>query len=202
MKNWLSTFVVHDDNFGPYYCLPRHFLKQNNFRVLFGLKRTATTFTAVQAEAIAFAFLDAISRHTPRTGNDWYDRFSVFTRRGWLVLRTTLVKKDDYLKHAQTIRAWDGSSLETELLQKLRDYLPPLFWQIEASAPELFASSRRKFGEVLLPCDKPLPKPLNASFMLATRLPGLVFIQPGQLQLEVRQTTLRSHTPLFAMPPD
>lgn len=199
-ENWLSTFVVHDDNFGPYYCLPRHFLKQNNFRVLFGLKRCPTTFTAVQAEAIAFAFCDAIARRTPRTGSDWYDRFSVFTRRGWLVLRTALVNKEDYLQHAQAMRAWDGSALEADSLQTLRDYLPPLFWQIEASAPELFASSRRKFGEVLLPCDKPLPKPLNASFMLATRLPGLLFIQPGQLQLEIRPTQLKGHTPLFTFP--
>jgi hypothetical protein len=199
-ENWLSTFVVHDDNFGPYYCLPRHFLKQNSFRILFGLKRSATTFTALQAEAIGFAFMDAIVRRIPQTGNDWYDRFSVFTRQGWLVLRTSLVKKEDYLEHAQSTRAWDGTSLEAELHQKLGDCLPPLFWQIEASAPELFASSRRKFGEVLLPCDKPLPTSLNRPFMLATRLPGVLFIQRGEPQLEVFPTNLKSHTPLFTMP--
>ena len=27
-ESWLSTFVAHDDNFGPYYCLPRNFLKK------------------------------------------------------------------------------------------------------------------------------------------------------------------------------
>jgi hypothetical protein len=94
-ENWLSTFVVHDDNFGPYLCLPRHFLKRDNFRIMYGLKRCPASFTAIQAEAMAFAFFDAITRRQPRSGNHWYDRFSVFTRRGWLVLRTLVVKKED-----------------------------------------------------------------------------------------------------------
>jgi len=197
-ENWLSTFVVHDDNFGPYLCLPRHFLKKDHFRVMYGLKSCPTTINSLQAEAIAFAFCNAIVNGRPRAGNDWYDRFAVFTRRGWLVLRTLLIKKENYLKHLEEIRAWDGASLEADMVQKFRDYLPPIFWMIEASAPELFNSSRRKFGEVLLPCDKPLSKPLNASMLLATRLPGLVYFRPGQLQIEIRPTQLKGHTPLFS----
>jgi hypothetical protein len=41
-ENWLSTYVVHDDNFGPYFCLPRHFLKKDNFRLILSLKRHAS----------------------------------------------------------------------------------------------------------------------------------------------------------------
>lgn len=199
-ENWLSTFVVHDDNFGPYFCLPRHFLKKDNFRLMYGLKSCPTTFNVVQAEAIGFAFCNAIVNARPRAGNDWYDRFAVFTRSGWLVLRTILIKKEHYLKHLQEIRTWNGALLEADMLQKFHDYLPPVFWMVEASAPELFNSSRRKFGEVLLPCDKPLPKPLNDSMLLATRLPGLIYFRPGQLQLEVRPTQLSGHTPLFSFP--
>ena len=167
-ENWLSTFIVHDDNFGPYFCLPRHFLKRDKFRLQYGLKSCPTTFNAMQAEAIGFAFCNAIVNNRPRTGNNWYDRFALFTRRGWLVLRTILAKKDTYLKHLAEMRAWDGASLEADMLQKFRDYLPPMFWMVEASVPELFNSSRRKFGEVLLPCDRPLPSALNDSMLLAT----------------------------------
>lgn len=152
----------------------------------------------MQAEAIGFAFCNAIVNSRQRTGNDWYDRFAVFTRRGWLVLRTILVRKDAYLKHLEEMRTWDGASLEVEILQRLRDYLSPMFWMVETSAPELFNSSRRKFGEVLLPCDKPLPKSLNASMLLAIRLPELIYLRPGQLQLEIRPTQLKGHTPLSA----
>jgi hypothetical protein len=199
-ENWLSTFVVHDDNFGPYLCLPRHFLKKESFRLMYGLKSCPTTFNAVQAEAIGFAFFDAIVKGRPRTGNDWYARFAVFTQQGWLVLRTLLTKKADYLKHIEEIQAWDGMTLEPDIVQKFRDHLPPIFWMIEASAPELFNSSRRKFGELLLPWDKSLPKPLNDSLLLAARLPGLIYFRPGKLQLEVRPTRLKGHTLLFTFP--
>jgi hypothetical protein len=199
-ENWLSTFVVHDDNFGPYLCQPRHFLKKDHFRIMYGMKARATTFNATEAEAIGFAFCNAIINSRPRGLNDWYDRFAVFTKRGWLVLRTILSKKEDYLKHLQEIRAWDGAKLEAEFIQRFTDHLPANFWMIEASAPELFNSSRRKFGEILLPCDKPLPKPLNATMMLAARLPGLIYLRPGQLQFEVKPTLVKSHTPLFTFP--
>ena len=198
-ENWLSTFVVHDDNFGPYLCLPRHFLKRDNFRVMYGLKSSHTKFNSVQAEAIAFAFLDAIARRFPRLGIQWYDRFSVFTRGGWLVLRTMLVRKEQYVQHLLSIRDWHGAVLEPDMAQKFQDYLPPTFWMIEASAPELFNSSRRKFGEVLLPCDKPLPRPLNDSVLLAARLPGFIYFRPGALQLQRRPTKLAGHTPLFTL---
>jgi hypothetical protein len=201
-ENWLSTFVVHDDNFGPYLCLPRHFLKRDNFRLMYGLKARTTAFSALEAEAIGFSFCDAITNFRPRTGNDWYDRFVVFTKGGWLVLRTVLLKKEDYLKHLEKIQAWDGADLEREMFQKFKDHLPPVFWMVEASAPELFNSSRRKFGEVLLPCDKPLPSPLNDSVLLAARLPGLIFFRPGQLPLEIGPSQLRGHTPLFTFPTD
>ncbi len=200
-ENWMSTFVVHDDNFGPYLCLPRHFLKKDNFRVMYGLKRCATTFNAVQAEAIGFALLDAIARRQPRTGNDWYDRFSVFTRRNWLVLRTLLVKKADYMGHLALIRDWEGRQLENEVRQHFETQLPPVFWLVEASAPELFNASRRKFGEILLPIDIP-PKPLNAALMLAARVPGMIYFRSEQLksQFDVRLTQLGGHTCLFDFP--
>src|ERR1019366_969590 len=76
-ENWLSTFVVHDDNFGPYLCLPRHFLTRDNFRVMYGLKRGATPFGAVDAEAVGFDYLRAIATRFPTNGADWYDRFVV-----------------------------------------------------------------------------------------------------------------------------
>ena len=192
-ENWLSTFIVHDDNFGPYLCLPRHFLKKDYFRILYGLKFKNTTTTAIEAEAIAFEFFRAIANYA--VNNEWFDRFAVFAKGSWLVLRTILINKNDYIAHLEKARSWDQTFLEPGALQKFRDYLPPVFWMIEASAPELFNSSRRKFGELLLPCDQPLPKPLSPSVLLAARLPGVIFIRKSDI--EVSHTGLKGHTPLF-----
>lgn len=196
-ESWLSTFVVHDDNFGPYLCLPRHFLKKDNFRLMYGLKSRPTALSAVQAEAVGFAFFNAIQSFRPHLGKDWYDRFSVFVARGWLVLRTMLLEKEQYLQHLEQMCSWQGAHLEQECIQKYRDYLPEAFWMIEASAPELFASSRRKFGEVLLPIDKAAP--FNDSLMLAARLPGVIYIQPGKPPFEIMETKLDNHTDLFSL---
>lgn len=196
-ENWLSNFVIHDDNFGPYLCLPRHFLKQDNFRLMYGLKPAPTTFRATTAEAIGFNLCRIIARAYPKRHQFWYDRFSVFARGDWLVLRTMLLRKPDYLAALETARDRAGKALEPGLRQLLNDLLPDHFWMIEASAPELYATTRRKFGEILVAADKLAPPPLSPSLFLAARLPGLVLSNPGTGSLDVQPSQLLGHTALF-----
>jgi len=199
-ESWLSSYVLHDDNFGPYYCLPRHFLKKDNFRIILGLQRQATAFGASDAEAVGFDFLQAIAKNTPSIGQDWYDRFTIYSRQGLLVLRSLLVERAAYVRHLQEMRSWEGNPLEAAVISRLENHLPERFWMIEASAQELFTASRRKFGELLLSCTTPLPRPLNLTPMLAARLPGMLLIsQPGGLATMTSQ--LQGHTPIFIAPP-
>jgi hypothetical protein len=93
-ENWLSTFVVHDDNFGPYFCLPRHFLRTNSlrsvplwmrpvvkklsrlilrndsFRLMYGLKTAPACYGAVDAEAAGFDFFRNIANQFGYIGQD------------------------------------------------------------------------------------------------------------------------------------
>ena len=187
--------MLHDDNFGPYYCLPRHFLKKDNFRLIIGLQRARTATTAVEAEVAGFALLQAIATTVGMIGNDWFDRFIVYAREGLLVLRTLLVERDDYLGHVRGFRFRDDQQLEAELVAQLATELPERFWMIEASAPELFTASRRKFGELLLASATPLV-PLNASLVHAARLPGAFFRFSGS-GLSYKSTSLVGHTGIF-----
>jgi len=197
-ESWLSSYVLHDDNFGPYYCLPRHFLKKDNFRIILGMQRQATAYSASDAEAVGFDFLNAIARAAPTAGQDWYDRFTVYARQGLLVLRCLLMERTDYVRHLREVRSWEGVPLEAATITRLENNLPERFWMIEASAQELFTASRRKFGEILLSCTIPLPRPLNPSVLLAARLPGMLLInQAGALANET--TALQGHTPIFTM---
>jgi hypothetical protein len=196
-ENWLSNFVIHDDNFGPYFCLPRHFLKQDNFRLMYGLKSAPTTFRATTAEAIGFNLCYIIAQTYPKRNQFWYDRFSVFARSGWLVLRTLLLRRDVYLADLEQMRDREGASLENDFCQRLRNVLPAYFWMVEIGAPELYATTRRKFGEILVAADKPAPPPFSPSLFLAARLPGLVLVNAGTGSLDVGPSQLRGHTPLF-----
>lgn len=195
-ESWLSSYVLHDDNFGPYYCLPRHFLKKDNFRIILGLQRHATAYSASEAEAVGFAFLESIVRFAPSIGQDWYDRFSIFCRQGLLVLRSFLIERPDYLRHLRELRSWTGEPLEADIIGGMENHLPERFWMVEASAPELFTASRRKFGELLLSATTPLPKPLDISPLLAARLPGMVLL-PQSGNIVRLPTGLQSHTPLY-----
>lgn len=198
-ESWLSSFMVHDDNFGPYYCLPRHFLKQDNFRLILGIKDRATAFAAVDAEATGFNFVSAIARTITSIGQDWFDRFSIYARKNMLVMRTQLVRREHYAEHLASIRDWESNALETSIHANILARLPDRFWLVEASAPELFGTSRRKFGELIIDADAPLPTPLTFAPLHLARLPGLIVI-PNQGSLETSDTDLRGHTPLFAMP--
>ena len=52
-ESWLSTYVVHDDNLGPYYCLPRHYLSRKSFRLLCGIQPKAASLNVSEVEALA-----------------------------------------------------------------------------------------------------------------------------------------------------
>jgi hypothetical protein len=192
-ENWLSSYVIHDDNVGPYYCLPRHYLKRDNFRLVLGLKRRATPTSAVDAEALAFSFATTISRDMGMSGESWFDRFVAFSNCGLLALRTVLVRKDEYLGHLFLVRDREGNLVETEVQASVRELLPDWCWVVEISAPELFASSRRKFGEVLLSLE-------DVPAFLMARLPGHFVLRQSTGELAVGKTQLRGHTDLFLFP--
>lgn len=194
-ESWLSTFVAHDDNFGPYYCLPRNFLKKENFRLSLGLKRFDSPFGAVEAETLAFGYAQILSQVFDKSGRDWLDRFSVFTRHGSLVIRVQTVTSTDYLQHLKTLADWRGASMESDLRSQLADTLPDYFWMAELSAPELFTATRHKFGEFAIAADK--PHATDLSLLIAARLPGYLLMRDNG-RIDVRPTRLEGHTPLFS----
>jgi len=78
------------------------------------------------------------------------------------------------------------------------DNFGPYFWMVEASAPELFSATRRKFGEILIKSDVLAPKSLNWSLFLLARLPGeIVRLKPG---IDIQSSGTVGHVGLFKYP--
>jgi hypothetical protein len=195
-ENWLSTYVVHDDNFGPYYCLPRHYLKKENFRIVLGLQRHETVIQAVDAEAVALVYLNAIAGLLTTSDGGWLERFKAFADADLLVLRPLLIHRDEYLTHLSACGCWSGMETDPEAIEKVRLILPEWLWMVEASAPELFSATRRKFGEVLIRADLAVPKPMDISLLLGLRLPGQFLNIEGQT-LQRIDTGTTAHVALF-----
>jgi hypothetical protein len=198
-ENWLSTYVVHDDNFGPYYCLPRHYLKKDNFRIILGFQRHQCESQAVDVEAVALTYAKSIAPIPSPKNNGWRKRFNAFAMADLLVLRTILLRKEEYIDHLSDSEGWEGQKVNVGVIEELKSDLPEWLWMVELSAPELFSATRRKFGEVLLRADISIPSPLDFSLLLAFRLPGHVIqLQGGSIKYLDSEAS--SHTQLFQLP--
>lgn len=191
---WLSTFVVHDDNVGPYFCLPRGYLSRNSFRILYGVQPAQASLSLAEAEALAYSTLSAIHGAVPALGIAWYDRFAAYGRTQSLVLRSFQIRRRRYLDHLAAITDINGQRFPVAELGGVEAALPEYVWLIEISAPELFPMSRKKFGEIIYPCDRPADG--SPARPLFTRLPGLTVrgLAVGRVQPE-------GYTPVLTLTP-
>jgi len=166
---------VHDDNFGPYLCIPREYLSFDRFRLLYGIHWNHYALCYDKIELIALERLKQFADQYPvLPGIPWYNRFAAHARQGMLVLRSVFIHKDEYIEKCCT-----GINDDTNaglLLNNLPDY----FWMVEVSCPELFSASRSKFGEILLSCDTIDLQYNGHAYPVALRLPGLIYIEKEQ----------------------
>jgi hypothetical protein len=136
-ENWLSSFVVHDDNVGLYQCIPRHFLQERQLRILIGLLRHPTNLTYTDAEAVAFTAIAKILECFPITEimPYWYIVLAVFHSYGIAVLRTIQVKREEYIDYLKNnLGAWYNASFEPEHLASMESTLPEWFWVSSAES--------------------------------------------------------------------
>lgn len=194
-ESWLSSYLIHDDNFGPYQCLPRHYLGRGNFRILFCLNRNASPSTAVEVEATAFSFLQHLVRLVPQLHLPWYNRFAAFGRNDLLILRTLQLSREEYVAHLSDLSDVTGARLDPLDLDHLQQRLPERLWMVEVSAQELFTVSRRKFGEVLL--DATSVNSNSHPVFTAVRLPGMIQVASSG-GFDVKAARIEGHTDLFS----
>lgn len=194
---WLGSHLMHDDNFGPYYCLPRQFLTADNFRLLYGISLRKPALFSRDAEVYAIDFFSQmVANWGASLPNDtWTNLFIAFASKKRLVLRAVYLSKDEYLNH---IRQFDSSG-DNDTITEIAEVLPNHhFWMVEASMPELFSVSRKKFGEIIL-----FPNGDDVSFdpgsFVCMRLPGCLFVQNKEdcSKWHFRNSSMIGHTSLF-----
>jgi hypothetical protein len=200
-ERWLSSYVVHDDNVGPYFCLPRHYLAKERIRLLIGLQQASSNIDAVEAEAVGLDYVTELCNTFPRGVGYWFDRFQVFGQCSMLVLRTMLITRSNYENHLRQITSKEGNHLEDSICTAFIKNLPDRFFMVEVSTQELFPVSRRKFGEIIVSADTVLPDPLDGSLLLGARLPNLLLFKEELTSNTpiIRKTALDGHTPLYAL---
>ena len=199
---WMSSFLVHDDNFGSNLCVPKEYVRPDKADYAVALYPQGYAAPGFVAEVAASRYFYSLLKQLDGSGNRWRERLLETVDNKELILRTIAVTRDQYIAHLSTISDWKEYREEAQLVTVLASFLPEKLWMTEVSIPDLFSTNLRKLGELLLNSALTVSdKPDYSKFVLG-RFPGrYVFFErldgrkhPRFLTAESR---IESHTPML-----
>ena len=198
-ESWTSSFLGHDDNFGPNFCIPRFYIEQDKVEYVVELFRPGAKYSGVAAEALGLEFLYSILPQILASGNVWLNRLIRWTKDERIVLRALSLEKEQYILHLQKLRDWSGNAENSEIIDTFHEALPPFLWIIEISTPHLFPANERKLGEIVLDASIEIKKRYE-TFQFA-RLPATYLIcqeinESGKPVFSSQKSNILSHTQL------
>lgn len=172
---WIDHFVIHDDNFGPYYTLSARALEvDKNVKAhwVIAIAPEMSVFNAVGAEFAAVIMLkNLLPSLGPLASNPWFDYIT--SRNNNFVLRPVLVTRQEYHDHLTSSTAHDGTSISAQDMSQFVG-LPDYFWMVEFSMPSLHTGNHSKLGEVIVDAVSPVDPQKIEDRVLCMRLPGLL----------------------------
>ena len=199
---WTDHFLIHDDNFGPYYTLSSRALevdKNVTASTIISISPVKFTLSSVGAEVIsAIALNNLLPSLRSVSSNRWVDYLT--SNNYQFVLRPILIKRENYISHLSAGTAHDGTAVDAADLSKLTN-LPEYFWMVEFTMPALFTGNHSKLGEVLV--DHSLQPNVNNIFesVYHVRLPGTIFTVDYNDKGTFQSFAMDSHLPSFMFKP-
>ena len=206
-SNWLSSYLMHDDNFGPNYCLPRSYVLPEQVSYILSILREGSKYGGLTAEAIGIDLLYTIGAQVldPKESwhNQWHQRLLESIRQEEVVLRAVCLTRDEYVQHLRDNQDWSGKMEFKMLPGLLFNSLPKMIWMVEYSVPELFPTNLSKLGELLfdatiLPDEKKMP---DYGVFLLGRFPGVYVLKQktttGGVPYIFYKSNFKSHTKVF-----
>jgi hypothetical protein len=193
--NWTSSFLGHDDNFGPNFCVPRLYISAKQVQYAVELLKPGIVYGGAQAEALCLQFLYSVLNQR-RGRNIWLERLAFYAQPGIqrVVLRAIAVTRENYIQHLATERDWTGHLERRDITDILAKQLPSMLWVVEISIPQLFPANERKLGEIVLNGGTGiLANQSNRSHFLLARLPSLLFFSRGNNDFLTIPSNLTSH---------
>jgi len=205
-ENWTSSFLGHDDNFGPNFCVPRLYISPKQVEYVVELLKSGIKFGGSQAEVLSLQFLYPVLKVIDQTKNVWLQRLKFYADRDVqrIVLRAIAVNRDTYIRHLINERDWEQHAESDKIINVLSRTLPKNLWVVEVSIPELFPANERKLGDIVLNGGIKInsDKKDRSNFMFV-RLPSIYLfdLAPAQKKPNFRSypSALVSHFPLLRL---
>ena len=203
-ESWTSSFLAHDDNFGPNFCIPRLYIGRDKVDYIVEIFKPGVRYSGVQAEALALDILYSLFSDLATTDNRWIERLTQWTKLQRVVFRAQSLSGHEYVRHLRQVVDWEGNREDPAICDVLRDEMPKMVWAVEISTPQLFPANERKLGDIVLDATR---RPVidtdshaGVVFLLA-RLPGM-YLLGGDMSDSSPQFTpipslLRSHVDLI-----
>jgi hypothetical protein len=204
-RAWLSSFIVHDDNFGANLCIPQNFLKKDLVSCVFELLPPGWAYSGSEAEVAAADYFYSILPNIPPSDSvPWLRRLWEYVDNQRLILRHVPITKAKYLEHLRNIDDWEGGKESESTIAAFETTVSiDQFWMVEVSVPEVFPTNKRKLGEILLDASKPLSTETDGTSFVLARFPGsFLFFEnldsQGDPTFALSPSDIRSHVPLYS----
>ena len=200
---WMSSFIVHDDNFGSNLCIPKAYLSKYNVQYVVGLIPKGFCSSGIFAEIAGANYFYTILGQLPVEENVWLGRLKGTVIQKKLILRTLAVSGGEYLEHLSTIDDWNGRSEDRKIVENLKELIDETdsIWMVEVSIPDLFSTNKAKVGELLLDGSKEFGEKFDYSLFILARFPGCyLFLKDATPENPVFSTAgsrIESHTPVL-----
>ncbi len=205
---WVDHFIMHDDNFGMYYCLPVDALKRvtlpkydPNFRAHYALAiiPSGVTTPAWEAEMASILIVEDILDWRNSIGVDldiWTSRLMSIPKNR--IVRTFLSTKEAYGKHLEE-EDFTGNRFSDDDKTKLTENLPDRFWLSEITLPALYTANKTKIIDVIYQCNTPELTSQDGIFQrwVQIRFPNVLITQKTDGMVDVFPLEIDSHYPLL-----
>jgi len=212
-SEWVDHFIIHDDNFGMYLCLPVDALKRvtlpkydPTFRAHYAVvvKPSDVTTPSREAENASAIITYDLLQWRKKTGaplDTWADRLLERMSHGRpIVIRTFLVKKEDYI-YSLKERDFENNSFSAEDKQILVKDLPDRFWLSEITLPYLYTANKNKIIDCFYGCNYPESKTDIDIYdrWLQIRFPFVLVRHDPSGTPSISELSVKSHYPLLRL---
>jgi hypothetical protein len=199
---WVSSFLIHDDNYGSDFCLPKRFVRRRSVNYVVALRPAGFASSCLDAEAVGSHLFYSLLPRLIAISHPWLRRLLTFVSRHELILRTAPITREEYEAELRAMSDWSGEVEESGTVDSLRSLLRDHMWIVEVSVPDLFSTNLRKLGELLLLADAPLDQTAPHRSFLFARFPRHYLLPSGggtddRQPFSVLPSALDSHTKLF-----
>ena len=219
---WTDHFLIHDDNFGPYYCMPVDSLRRmtlpkydRSFRAFYAAAMNScgaeveNPIPSALAESAASHFVNALLESDFLPKRFWVKRLKRINK-SWAqayVSRTVLLSNKEYHYHLLEPFKSPDMGFTPEEIEPLLEILPKWFYLVEITIPDLYTSEKTKILDILLPCSYPEGEDLSLAWLLdkilLVRYPGgYLKLDPEKNKCMKLEMTYRHNFPMCRVNPD